>query len=155
MWVDVDLRFNEISPNFLSHQECQVNVVLMAGNALLWPILGCYCANFAHKDHFQGPRAFALTFQQISQENFSYKPPLWDQFMFILIPILEFYLIKINKIPYTFFLVTRKWNNCSPLISVYGRHTPSQALWINVLRIFLPLSSPSHWADLYFFIYNI
>lgn len=30
--------------------------------------LGCDCENFAHKDHFQGSRAFA--FQQISQENF-------------------------------------------------------------------------------------
>lgn len=66
------LGFNEISPTFLSPQECQLNVVLMAGNALLWPALDCDCANFAHKDHFQGPRAFALIFQQVSQENFSH-----------------------------------------------------------------------------------
>lgn len=87
MWVDVDLGFNEISPTFLSPQECQVNVVLRAGNALLGPVLDCDGANFGHKSHFQGPRAFFLTYQQISQENFSHKATLWDQFMFILIPI--------------------------------------------------------------------
>lgn len=135
---------------FLSLLECQVHVVLMAGNALLWPVLVCDCANFPQKDHLQGPRAFVLTFQK----NLPGKL-FWQAYSLrsVHVHINPHFRILFNKnkqntihfFPYYY----------SPLISVCGRHTSSQALWVNVLRIFLPLCSPSHWADLYLFIYNI
>ena len=57
------------------------------------------CGHSAHRDSFQGPRVFAPALQQVSQENCAYKPAPWDQLVFILIPLLDSYLIKINRIP--------------------------------------------------------